>query len=154
MCIDILMTEIANIKQWDVALRGIPFDSESFCSCTAFDFIEHVPRYIISSVGKIRYPFVDVMNEVCRVSKVEGLFLSHTPCWPSVNSFTDPTHINVITTRTFPENFCGESAKAKLYRYGYTGSFQLLDQKWVRGGWLLKALKKTSSQQINVCTEE
>lgn len=89
-----------------------------------------------------RFPFVELMNEVFRVLKDEGIFYSHTPAFPFPEAFVDPTHVNIITEDTFPRYFCsaGESLPG-AGRYGFVGNFQLVSQQWF-GFRLLSALRK------------
>lgn len=74
---------------------GIPFASNSFSHVTAYDFVEHVPRFMLNH-GSMRYPFVDLLSEVYRVLVPGGLFYSHTPAYPFKQAFQDPTHLNII----------------------------------------------------------
>ena len=67
------------------------------------------------------------MNEVYRTLKPGGLFLSFTPAYPVVDAFSDPTHVNIITEKTFPEYFTNQLGASI---YGFTGRFELVGQKW------------------------
>ena len=110
----------------DLVREPIPFHDESFDFVTAFDFIEHIPRS--SDIPCRRNPFIDVMNEVYRVLKAQGVFLSFTPCYPSEAAFSDPTHVNIITKDTFPNYFTGQTPGAS--RYGFYGRFSLIANQW------------------------
>ena len=128
----------SNIKQADLAKEPIPFNDNSFDFCTAYDFIEHIPR-IIETNGKTRLSFIELMNEVHRVLKPNGLFLHTTPAFPSKAAFQDPTHVNIITEDTFPEYFTSPNPGASMY--GFNGYFELVDQKWKSMTWLVCLLR-------------
>lgn len=111
----------------DLGMEALPFPTGHFDYVTAFDLIEHIPRTVYK--GECRHaPFIFLMNEVYRVLKDGGVFLSHTPAYPRMAAFTDPTHVNVISTMTFKLYFCRPYNWA--VRYGFVGSFDLRRQGW------------------------
>ena len=114
-----------NIYSADLSIEPIPFGDNEFDAVTAFDFIEHIPRVIY--VPKKKFCFVDLMNEIYRVLKIGGEFLSFTPAYPSVEVFSDPTHVNMITEQTFPNYFSG-NLTASIY--GFNGNFEIIYQNW------------------------
>lgn len=124
--IDILPSESKSILAADLAVEPIPFLSEQFDVVTAFDFIEHIPR-IIYNPGR-RFCFVELMNEIYRVLKPGGVFLSFTPAFPKAAAWRDPTHVNIITEETFPLYFDNLNRLASVY--GFSGHFKIEDQKW------------------------
>lgn len=126
-----------NIASADLALEPIPFDSDMFDFVTAHQFIEHMPRVIYAP--KHRNPFVELMNEIYRVLKVNGIFLSVTPAYPHNAAFQDPTHVNVITEETFPCYFDDRNRWAKIY--GFNGHFRILSQQWM-GANLVTQMQK------------
>jgi SAM-dependent methyltransferase len=128
---------VPNIRNADLVVEPIPFPDSTIDYLTAYDFIEHVPRVIY--LPKRRFPFVELMNEVYRVLKTEGIFLSHTPVYPYPEAFRDPTHVNIITADTFPYYFCGEDAHADIY--GFKGRFKLLEQV-MHGAHLISIMQK------------
>ena len=93
------------VKQANLAIENIPYPNNSFNYCTAFDFIEHIPR-ILCIRENTRNCFVELMNEIYRILIPGGLFLHFTPSYPSLQAFQDPTHVNIITEDTFPMYFC------------------------------------------------
>ena len=97
--VDITDVGISNIVQSDLSQSPIPFENGSMDYITAFDFIEHVPRIIY--LPTIRLSFIELMNEIHRVLKPRGIFLAQTPVYPFSACFTDPTHINPVTSETF-----------------------------------------------------
>jgi SAM-dependent methyltransferase len=128
--VDIRPQAEANVVRADLFNEDIPFADGCFDYVTAFDFIEHVPRAICEQ-RSTRFPFVRLMDEIWRVLKPGGLFLSCTPAFPSQQVFQDPTHVNAITENTFPLYFCEDGDHIPWARmYGYDSSFRLVSQGW------------------------
>jgi tetratricopeptide (TPR) repeat protein len=127
----------ANIRSADLAIEPIPFEDNLFDYVTAHDFIEHIPRVLY--VPSRRNAFIELMNEVYRVLKVGGMFLSNTPAYPHAPAFQDPTHVNIITFETFPLYFDDVNRWAAMY--GFKGAFKITFQEW-RGAHLLTVMKK------------
>ena len=137
-----------NIKYANLAIDKIPFSSSKFNFVTAYDFIEHIPRIIYingkrgrnfsSSNEQYRFAFVELMNEIYRVLKVGGYFLSVTPAYPFSIAFTDPTHVNYINEHTYV-NYFTKQRIAKIY--GFTGDFDLIKQGF-QGKYLVTLLRK------------
>jgi len=127
-----------NILKADLAIEPIPFESEFFDFVTAFDFIEHIPR--VAYTPHRRNCFVELMNEIYRVLKIGGSFLSLTPAYPHAEAFRDPTHVNIITEDTLPLYFGSKYRWGSIY--GFNGEFEIESQEW-RGPSLLTLMKKT-----------
>lgn len=127
----------AHVKKADLVVEPIPYEDESFEYLTAYDFIEHIPRVVYAPAR--RNAFVEFMNEVYRVLKPNGLFLSMTPAYPHAVAFRDPTHINFITDETFPLYFDDSSRWASIY--GFTGAFHIVTHEW-RGPHIFAVLQK------------
>jgi tetratricopeptide (TPR) repeat protein len=138
----------ANIRSADLVIEPIPFDDNIFDFVTAHDFLEHVPRLLY--VPERRNAFVELMNEVYRVLKIGGFFLSYTPAYPHAPAFRDPTHVNIITDETFPLYF-GDVNEPGQYRwasmYGFKGAFKITFQEW-RGVNLLTIMKKVQPPEF------
>lgn len=131
---------VPNIRRADLVMEPIPFESESFEYVTAHDFIEHIPRVLYMPAR--RQPFIELMNEVYRVLKTGGMFLSLTPAYPHQAAFVDPTHVNIITESTFPLYFGnGQPDSPWAAMYGFRGKFSVQLQEW-RGPHLLTVLQK------------
>ena len=124
--IDIREDLAKNIYKADLTLERIPFPDDHFDYVIAEHFIEHIPRLIYA--GRHRYPFIELMNEVWRVLKPHGLFYAVTPAYPHPEVFQDPTHVNIITDKTFPAYFCYALPWAR--QYGFTGRFNFTKQDW------------------------
>jgi SAM-dependent methyltransferase len=66
------------------AIPGEPIQiDDSAVDCvSAFDFLEHVPRFDRNPKGDARNPFIEIMNEVHRLLRPDGVFIAVTPCFP------------------------------------------------------------------------
>ena len=120
-----------NIVSADLSMEGIPFEDNTFDIITCLDFLEHIPR--INLTNKTNYPFINLMNDIYRVLKSEGILFIKTPVF-NENFFDDPTHINPITPNLLYRYFCtSESEEAKkpmlpwARSYGFTGSFKFVN---------------------------
>ncbi len=132
-------------KSANVILDKIPFDDNYFDSISAYDFIEHIPR-LIDINGKIVFPFIDLMNEIYRVLKPDGILYAITPVYPKESVFVDPTHVNFLTQNshkyfTSPYNWAS--------MYGFIGNFKKQRSKIVnfsfeesKDGLIKKSIKK------------
>lgn len=107
---------------------ALPFESNQIDSVSAFDFLEHIPRSDRTPKGDFSNPFIEIMNEIYRILKPGGLFISLTPCFPSPAAFTDPTHVNFISD-TSHLYFSGPNF-AKVKNYGFIGEFDLVEAAW------------------------
>lgn len=132
----------AKIKSANLAVDPIPWTSNYFDYCTAFDFLEHVPRVLACEQGSSTYfPFVDLMNEIWRVLKPGGLFFHQTPAFPCKQAFQDPTHVNILTEDTMPYYFCEPDLYASRIGYGFEGKFECVGQAWLNTAWIVGVLK-------------
>lgn len=112
----------------------LPFPNDYFDSLSAFDVIEHIPRQLFIPEKGLIYPFIQVMNEIYRVLKPNGLFLATTPGYPSLEAFQDPTHVNYITKST-ALYFVGVNPPGEMY--GFNGNFFIEMNKFcVRNNYL------------------
>ena len=142
--IDIRDDLSVGVYKADLVIESIPFSDNTFDYVTAHDFIEHIPRVIY--LPERRNSFVELMNEIWRVLKIGGQFLSVTPAYPHAEAFRDPTHVNIITEETFSLYFDNKICLAKIY--GFKGYFEVTDQKW-NGPHLITLLTKTDIGENN-----
>lgn len=116
---------VEHIAAANLSVDPIPFESDRFDSVSAYDFFEHVPRVVIDAKGQTHFPFVQLMNEIWRVSKPGGLLYAVTPAYPHEKAFRDPTHVNIITAKT-QRYFTRPELGAAMY--GFKGEFILRRQ--------------------------
>ena len=137
------LIEESNVIKHDVIASPLPFKDNSYEFCTAFDFLEHVPRVLIKD-NSTYFPFIELLNDIYRVLKPNGYFLHITPAFPSKLAYQDPTHVNIITEDTFPKYFCANKNKGKKPKasmYGFNGNFTLIKQGWYKDHWIIGILK-------------
>lgn len=112
----------------NIVLENLPFDDSSFDSLSAYDFLEHIPRFSIIN-NQTQFPFINFMNEAFRVLKHGGVFYALTPVYPRVECFVDPTHVNFITKKTH-RYFTLPYSYANMY--GFKGRFEITRVKTTR----------------------
>lgn len=111
------------IRKGNLALEPIPYPDGYFDSVSAYDFLEHVPRLLMSGDGQsTRFPFVELMNEIWRVLKPEGVLYAVTPLYPHPAVFQDPTHVNFLTLQSHTY-FTRPMLLARMY--GFVGDFMV-----------------------------
>jgi ubiquinone/menaquinone biosynthesis C-methylase UbiE len=147
--IDLRPDTHAGIYRADLVVDPIPFPDNTFDFVTAHEFLEHIPRLIYTPHR--RNAFVEVMNEVWRVLKPGGVFMSYTPAHPHPAAFSDPTHVNIITEETFPAYFDHVNRWASAY--GFKGAFEMINQEW-RGSHLLSLMRKIEQPNNNPAPEK
>lgn len=117
---------VKEIRAANLCVEPIPFESNSFDSLSAYDFLEHIPRVAVDFTNqKTHFPVINLMNEVWRVLKKDGLFYAVAPAFPHALAFADPTHVNIMTAQTH-RYFTGTNPMGRMY--GYEGSFELVRQ--------------------------
>lgn len=109
--------------------KDFPFKNDSIASFSAFDVIEHIPRWERDPNDGMRFPFLHFMNEVNRCLIPGGVFLAVTPAYPSPAAFQDPTHVNIITEETI--KYFEKLGHARNLDYEYSGDFKIVHQSWV-----------------------
>ncbi len=117
-----------NYRQCNIVLEKLPFEDSYFDSISAYDFIEHIPRFAVID-NRTQFPFIEFMNEVYRVLKPNGIFYAITPCYPREEAFVDPTHINIISKNTY-KYFTAPRNKARMY--GFNGDFEAIRIKKIK----------------------
>jgi SAM-dependent methyltransferase len=129
-----------HVKQADLAIEPIPYESDEFDLVTAYDFLEHIPSFVylpviefskyegdyrqITSTFDKRNCMVELFNEVYRVLKNGGEFYFETPVAGTQGYWQDPTHVFGWTAETL-HYFTGD-----YYGFhddlGHTSKFELL----------------------------
>ncbi|QDL56074.1 glycosyltransferase [Rhodoferax aquaticus] len=134
----------AHVRSVDLAIEPIPFEDNSLDFVTAYDFLGYVPRVIYTP--KRRNSFVELINEVYRVLKPGGYFLSSTPAYPHGEAFQDPTHVNIMTDQTLP--LCFDDTTRAAARYGFNGAFRIETHEW-RGPHIFAVMQKVNLEQLH-----
>jgi len=127
---DLTADPAVEIRAANLSCEPIPYPDNHFDSVSAYDFLEHVPRVSIDHARRTtHFPFVQLINEVWRVSKPGGLFYAVTPAYPFPNAFVDPTHVNFLTDRS-SRYFAGAEPTARMY--GFQGRFSVVREGLIR----------------------
>lgn len=121
----------------------LPFKTNSFSSISAYDVLEHIPRWQ-KEKNKVTFPFINLMSEIFRVLKPGGYFYAITPMYPSRAAFVDPTHVNTLTLESV-DYFAGPT-HAKALGYGFEGKFEIIFSGWLRGSGPFNTGKSIRSQ--------
>ncbi len=111
------------IRKANLALEAIPYPDAYFDSVSAYDFLEHVPRVLMTAdASSTRFPFIELMNEIWRVLKPGGLLYASTPLYPHAAVFQDPTHVNFLTIES---HIYFTQPKLLARMYGFAGDFSV-----------------------------
>lgn len=130
-----------NVIKCKLGFEPIPFESNSIDYVTAYDLLEHIPRFSECNSFNNHTPFIFLINEVHRVLKKNGIFLSSTPIWPYPAAFQDPTHNNIMTAETFRLYFSDSKYKIAEH-YGINTDFQIIHSKILNQNLVAVLLKK------------
>jgi len=123
-----LQTTACIYKKVNVVIEKLPYEENYFDSISAYDFLGLIPRSAITE-GRVRFPFIELMNEIYRVLKPGGIFYSVSPYFPRNEAFVDPTYVNFIAKRTH-RYFTLPDITASVY--GFNGRFKALQSKPVK----------------------
>lgn len=126
-----------SIVQCDVGREALPFEDNSIDYITAYDFLEHLSRERHDSDCS---PFINCMNEVHRILRPGGIFLSLTPVYPFIGAFSDPTHVNIMTVNTFRSYFSIERHEISKH-YGIKTDFKVISE-YLKGQKILIVAQK------------
>ena len=137
--IDLYEDTKKNVLRANLGFEALPFGNDYFDYVTAYDLLEHIPRYAeLPEQGNT--PFIFLMNEIYRVMKKGGMFLSLTPIYPYLGAFQDPTHNNIMTANTLRLYFSDEKFEIAKH-YGINTNFKIVYQKMM-GEHLIAVLGK------------
>ena len=134
--------------------RPLPFESNSIQSFSAFDVLEHIPRWERTNDEHVIFPFVNLMSEVFRCLRPGGYFIALTPAIPSHIAFQDPTHVNFVTKETLDLYFAGDEPWATSLGYGFSGSFNVLENDWKEGDAILESTTEIDARKASLAPKE
>ncbi len=141
-----LQTNKCIYKKVNVVVEKLPYKDNSFDSVSAYDFLGLIPRSTVTSEG-MRFPFIELMDEIYRVLKPRGIFFAVSPYFPRNEAFVDPTYVNFIARRTH-RYFTLPDLTAAVY--GFNGKFKALQAEPVKPSmvgkkehspWLVRLIK-------------
>lgn len=120
-CID-----MPGILQLDLEIGRLPFPKGSVTEIIASHIMEHLHNYL------------KLLNECHRVLKPGGSLYFRAPCYPSVECFQDPTHVQFFTERTLNYFLQGHPLYEECGKsYGIRGWKRITQQR--QNGWELVA---------------
>lgn len=97
------------VHDWNVLPWPLP--DECVIQVLASHVVEHVPPCAIGPDGRTRFPFVEWMNELWRVCRVDAEVAMSLPHGSSQGYLQDPTHCNPCNEATWayfdPEHVSG-----------------------------------------------
>jgi SAM-dependent methyltransferase len=103
----------------EVIARGLPFPDDSIESIISHHCLEHIGS-----------GFVELVDEIYRALKPDGILRAITPLFPSRTSVEDPTHCRMFMEGTW-DAFCGtpDNHWAESFSVPYTTArFEMLDK--------------------------
>jgi SAM-dependent methyltransferase len=143
--------------QCNLGFQRLPFPDESIDFVSALDVLEHIPKALwfpSDSLNDVDYeifsssaathirgmtiarPVVFLFNELYRVMRRNGVFLSVTPAYDAnrqvpIAVHQDPTHVSVWCPASFTQYFCPPNlevpdAFGQQLRYGIRTAFRAL----------------------------
>lgn len=132
---------------WDLNTVPLPFDTNTFDECHAYEVLEHVGRQ-----GDAKF-FFDQFSDFWRILKPNGLLVGTCPHWKSKWAWGDPSHTRVVSVDSFiflsQPNYdqVGKSPMSD-FRNIYKADFDLIHSQVVDNGdggitqqFALKAIK-------------
>ena len=134
--VDVMDIQLAgcSYKQVNVVTEKLPYTDSYFDSVSAYDFLGIIPRSAISN-NTMRFPFIELMNEIYRVLKPGGIFYAVSPYYPRNEAFVDPTYVNFIAKRTH-RYFTLPNLTASVY--GFNGKFSTIQVRPVKASMVGK----------------
>jgi SAM-dependent methyltransferase len=131
-------------RVWDLNVRPLPFEADTFDEVHAYDVIEHLGRQ-----GDYR-SFFDEWSEWWRILKPGGLFMATTAHWSSKWCWMDPGHTRAygpeVLTFLLQPSYTNQVGLTPMcdYRFCYRADFDLAHSEVDDGGafrFVLKAVK-------------
>jgi SAM-dependent methyltransferase len=111
---------------WDLNIRPLPFDDDTFDSIRAFEVLEHLGR-------QGDYPsFFAEWSEWWRILKPGGFIMATSPHWSSKWAWMDPGHTRVmgpeLLTFLVQTEYDRQIGKTPMsdYRYLYKADFDII----------------------------
>jgi SAM-dependent methyltransferase len=128
------------IRVADLVVEEIPFRRRSCDYVCALHSLDQLPHLLYTP--QRRLPLVALMNEIHRVLKPGGLFLSlaRAVSPPSSGEAEPALWGSGVGETTFPELFCEPWRRAA--RHGFKGRFRLEQQRFQEDGRLLSLLRR------------
>lgn len=125
---------------WDLNVRPLPFDDETFDEIHAYEVLEH-----LGTQGDYK-GFFEEFGEYWRILKPDGLLIGSVPHLPE-HLWSDPGHTRFLNTITF--GFLSQKAYEREvgvtpmtdYRSIWKKNFEIYHNE-VKGGRLFFALRK------------
>lgn len=132
---------------WDLNVRPLPFDDDTFDTIRAFDVLEHLGQQ-----GDYRSFFAE-WSEWWRILKPGGILYGISPHWASPWAWMDPGHTRVIGPELFTflsqKNYETQVGVTPIsdYRFLYRGDFNLIHSV-VDGGTYQFGLRAVKPSRI------
>lgn len=128
---------------WDLTVRPLPFDDDTFDECHAYEVVEHLGQQ-----GDYRSFFAE-WSEWWRILKPGGMFFGMSPHWSSKWAWMDPGHTRVygpeLLTFLIQTEYAKQVGKTPMsdYRFVYKADFDVMINDVVDGSFRfgLKAIK-------------
>lgn len=132
---------------WDLNIRPLPFEDDTFDTIRAFDVLEHLGKQ-----GDYR-SFFDEWSEWWRILKPGGIFYGISPHWASPWAWMDPGHTRVIGPEMFTF-LCQPNYETQIgntpmsdYRFCYRADFDLIHSV-IDGGTFQFGLRAVKPSRI------
>lgn len=121
----------------DLNCHPWPLPGASVDQAKASHIVEHIPPVAVTEQGT-RLPFIEFMNECCRVLKPGARIDIELPYGSSAGFINDPTHCNPCNEFTF-EYFDPDYERYQWYQ---PKPWRIVTLNWVRDGNINVILEK------------